>query len=75
MFWKLLTLAILLGFAWWRWRQFLRERRLRAQGEPLPEKKGMRPISILALGLLLMYGGYLLWVILVQTYGTLQNLG
>lgn len=70
MFWKILTLAVLIGFAWWRLRQFLRERRLRSMGEPVPEKKGIRPISILAGVMLAAYGGYLLWVIASQTFST-----
>ena len=73
MLWKILTLAILIWFAWWRLRQWLRERRLRDQGEPVPEQRGIRPISILAVGMLLGYGGYLVWVILMQTLETFRG--
>lgn len=73
MFWKILTLAVLIGFAWWRLRQWLRERRLRAQGEPVPERQGVRPITILAGAMLLGYGGYLAWVVVMQAFGTLQG--
>ncbi|AGA32857.1 hypothetical protein TVNIR_1182 [Thioalkalivibrio nitratireducens DSM 14787] len=70
MFWKIVTLAVLIAFAWWRLRQFLRERRLRNLGEPVPEKRGIRPISILAAAMLVAYGGYLLWVVASQTFST-----
>jgi hypothetical protein len=73
MLWKVLTLAVLIWFAWWRLRQWLRERRLREQGEPVPERRGIRPISILAGGMLLGYGGYLVWVILMQTLETFRG--
>jgi hypothetical protein len=73
MLWKILTLAVIVWFAWWRLRQWLRERRLRDQGEPVPEQWGIRPISILAGVMLLSYGGYLVWVILVQTLETFRG--
>lgn len=67
MFWKLLTLAVILGFAWWRFRQFLRIRRLRARGEPLPAESGkVRPITVLAALMLSGYGGYLIYVVVSQ---------
>ena len=70
MLWKLFTLALIIGFAWWRLRQFLRLRRLRAQGEPVPEPQGVRPITILAGVMLAVYGGYLLFVLLSQALET-----
>ncbi|AHE98676.1 hypothetical protein [Thioalkalivibrio paradoxus] len=70
MFWKIVTLAVLIAFAWWRLRQFLRERRLRNLGEPVPEPRGIRPISILAAAMLVAYGGYLLWVVASQAFST-----
>ena len=73
MLWKILTLAVLIWFAGWRLRQWLRERRLRDQGEPVPERRGIRPISILAGGMLLGYGGYLAWIILMQTLETFRG--
>jgi hypothetical protein len=73
MLWKILTLAVLIWFAWWRLRQWLRLRRLRDRGEPVPEQRGIRPISILAGGMLLGYGGYLAWVILMQTLETFRG--
>jgi len=73
MFWKLLTLAVLIGFAWWRFQQFLHLRRLRAQGLPVPKRQGWRPISLLALGLIVAYGGYLLFFFVSQAYQTLQG--
>ena len=70
MLWKILTLAVLIWFAWWRLRQWLRERRLRALGEPVPEPRQVRPISILAGVMLLGYGGYLAWVLIMQALTT-----
>jgi len=70
MLWKILTLAVLIWFAWWRLRQWLRERRLRAAGEPVPEPRRVRPISILAGVMLLGYGGYLVWVLIMQALMT-----
>lgn len=66
MLWKLFTLALILGFAWWRIRQFLRQRRLGEQGEPAPPPQRLRPISLLAGVMLLVYGGYLLYVVVRQ---------
>jgi hypothetical protein len=64
MLWKLLTLAVIVGFAWWRLRQFLRLRKLRERGEPIPSQpQGLRPISLLAGLMLLFYGGYLIFVL------------
>lgn len=74
MFWKLLTLAIILAFAWWRIWQFLHARRLRAQGLPEPKSSiRFRPITLLALGLLAVYGGYLLFFVLKQIWLTLAS--
>lgn len=70
MFWKMVTLALLIGFAWWRFRQWLRIRRLHAAGEPIPETRGVRPITILAAVLLVGYGGYLAWVLILQALAT-----
>jgi hypothetical protein len=66
MLWKLFTLALILGFAWWRVRRFLRLRQLRARGEPVPPPQRLRPISLLAGLMLLLYGGYLLYVVAGQ---------
>lgn len=73
MLWKILTLAVLIWFAWWRLRQWIRLRRLRAAGEPVPEQQGIRPITILAGAMLLGYGGYLAWVLLMQALATFQG--
>ena len=58
---KFLTLLILILFAWWRLKRWLQHRRLQAQGLPMPEQKGVRPITLLSLVLLGVYGGFLLW--------------
>jgi hypothetical protein len=70
MLWKILTLALLIWFAWWRLRQWLRIRRLRAAGESVPEPGRVRPVSILAGAMLLGYGGYLAWVLIMQAVTT-----
>jgi hypothetical protein len=66
MLWKLFTLALILGFAWWRVWRFLRLRQLRERGEPAPPPQRLRPISLLAGLMLLLYGGYLLYVVAGQ---------
>lgn len=74
MFWKLLTLAVILGFAGWRLRQFLRIYRLRARGEPVSAEKGrVRPITVLATLLLVGYGGYLIYVVVRQAVASLGD--
>lgn len=71
MFWKLLTLVIIILFMVWRVRRFLQLQRRLARGEePVDlEPKRIRPISLLAGGLLAGYGGYLLWVLLRPVLG------
>ena len=66
MLWKLFTLALIVGFAWWRLRRFLRQRQLRERGEPAPPPQRLRPISLLAGLMLLLYGGYLVYVVAGQ---------
>ncbi len=73
MLWKLLTLAVLVWFTWWRLQQFLRARRLRAEGKPVPESRGIRPITLLAVAMLAGYGGYLVFVLARQAFFTFQG--
>ncbi|MCG5524152.1 hypothetical protein LRB11_04290 [Ectothiorhodospira haloalkaliphila] len=58
---KFFTLLILLAFAWWRFKRWWRVRQLKAQGQPVPEETGIRPITLLSIVLLGVYGGFLLW--------------
>ena len=62
---KFLTLILIGVFAWWRLSRWWQVRRLRAQGLPVPEEKGLRAISVLALVLLAVYGGFLVWHLFV----------
>jgi hypothetical protein len=39
----------------------------------VPEQQGIRPITILAGVMLLGYGGYLAWVLLMQALATFQG--
>ena len=67
MLWKILTFLIIVAFTWWRVRRLLQLRREREAGpiNPTPRKR-IRPVSVLAAGLIAVYGGYLLWVIIRQ---------
>lgn len=67
MFWKILTFLIIVAFTWWRVRRLLQLRRERETGQINPTlRKRIRPVSMLAAGLIVVYGGYLLWVIVRQ---------
>lgn len=63
---KALTLVILLGFAGWAAVRFGKNLILRAQGRPRPQPQGLRPITLVALLLLLLYGGYVAWYLITS---------
>ncbi len=58
---KFLTALMLAGFLYYLVRHRLRRRRLEQAGVPVPQRDGMRPITILALLMLGMYLGYLVF--------------
>jgi len=59
---KYLTLLILIIFFYWLIKQKLRNRKLAQQGIVV-EQKGLRPITLLSIVMLVMYGGYLIYFV------------
>lgn len=63
---KLFSALLVAGFLYWVVRHRLRQRRLRREGvEPVPAGVGpLRPVTVLALLMLGIYGGYMLFWLL-----------
>jgi len=59
---KYLTLLILIVFFYWLIKQKLRNRKLAQQGIVV-EQKGLRPITLMSIVMVVMYGGYLIYFI------------
>ncbi|VAW44888.1 hypothetical protein MNBD_GAMMA04-1236 [hydrothermal vent metagenome] len=59
---KYLTLLILIVFFYWLIKQKLRNRKLAQQGIVV-EQKGLRPITLMSIVMVLMYGGYLIYFV------------
>jgi len=57
---KYITLAGIVYFFYWLIKQKIRNRKLAEQGIVI-EQKGMRPVTLLSIVLLVMYGGYMLY--------------
>lgn len=57
---NLLTLAGLLFFAWWMFKRFLRNRKLKQQGYEV-KQEGIRPITLLSIVMIVMYGAYMIY--------------
>jgi len=62
---KYLTLAGIVYFFYWLIKHKLRVRKLERQGIVV-EKKGLRPITLLSIVMVVMYGGYMLYYLLNQ---------
>jgi hypothetical protein len=58
--WKVITLLVLVYFAWWSLRRNLHRKSRQWQGEHVPEEKGIRPVTWVSAALAVFYGGYLL---------------
>lgn len=63
---KYITLAAIIYFFYWLFKQKLRNRKLAEQGIVV-EQKGMRPVTLLSIVLLVMYGGYMLYFFIFET--------
>ncbi|MEA3405959.1 MAG: hypothetical protein U9R28_09505 [Pseudomonadota bacterium] len=63
---KYITLAGIVYFFYWLIKQKIRNRKLEAQGIVV-EQKGMRPVTLLSIVLLVMYGGYMLYFFIFET--------
>ncbi|MDG6777826.1 hypothetical protein QCB44_03795 [Thiomicrorhabdus sp. zzn3] len=57
---KYLTLAAIIYFFFWLIKHKIRTRKLAQQGIVV-EQKGLRPITLLSIVMLVMYGGYMLY--------------
>lgn len=66
---KFLTAMLILLFLWWRASRWMDVRRRRARGEDVSYQvtvKGVRPITVLSIVFLILYGGYAIWFALTQ---------
>ena len=64
---KYLTLAGIIYFFYWLIKSKLRSRKLAQQGIVI-EQKGLRPITLLSIVMVVMYGGYMIYHLLTQTH-------
>lgn len=58
---KLLALIVLLALGGWIVKYQIQMRLRRARGEPMPEQRGPRPITVIGVALVAIYGAFLLW--------------
>ncbi|AKJ94398.1 MULTISPECIES: hypothetical protein [Thioalkalivibrio] len=68
---KFLTVILILLFVWWRVSRWMDVRRRRARGEDVSyqvDVKGFRPITVLSVIFLLLYGGYVIWFALNEWF-------
>jgi len=57
---KYITLLAVIYFFYWLIKQKMRNRKLEAQGIVI-EQKGMRPITLMMIVMIVMYGGYMIY--------------
>lgn len=72
---KFLTAILILLFIWWRVSRWLEVRRRRARGEDISYEvrvQGMRPITVLSIVFLVIYGGYVVWIALTEWTGLIR---
>lgn len=62
---KYLTLIAVIYFFFWLFKHKIRQRKLEAQGIVV-EQKGLRPITIMSIVMVVMYGGYLLYYVIFE---------
>ncbi len=60
---KYLSLLAVIYFFYWLIKQKLRNRKLAQQGIVV-EQKGLRPITLMSIVMVVMYGGYLIYFLL-----------
>ena len=66
---KFLTVILILLFIWWRVSRWMDVRRRRARGEDVSyqvDVKGFRPITVLSIVFLILYGGYVIWFAITE---------
>lgn len=57
---NLITLVAFLAFAWWMFKRWLRNRKLRQQGYEI-KQEGIRPITLFSIVMVAMYGAYMIY--------------
>lgn len=70
---KYLTLAGIVIFAIWMFKRQWRLKKMQWRGESVPVQKGLRPITLLSLVMLALYGGYMLWYFIDQIFMTAKT--
>ncbi|GAB6070498.1 hypothetical protein JCM30760_15950 [Thiomicrorhabdus hydrogeniphila] len=60
---KYLTLMAVIYFFYWLIKQKIRNRKLEQQGIVV-EQKGLRPITLMSIVMVVMYGGYMLYFLI-----------
>lgn len=60
---KYLTLIAVVYFFYWLIKQKIRNRKLEQQGIVV-EQKGLRPITLMSIVMVVMYGGYMLYFLI-----------
>ncbi|WP_321323724.1 hypothetical protein [Thiomicrorhabdus sp.] len=60
---KYLTLMAIIYFFYWLIKQKIRNRKLEQQGIVV-EQKGLRPITLMSIVMVVMYGGYMLYFLI-----------
>ena len=63
---KYLTLLAVIYFFYWLIKQKLRNRKLAQQGIVV-EQKGLRPITLMSIVMVVMYGGYMIYFLIFKT--------
>ncbi len=63
---KYIVLAGIVYFFWWMLKRHIRHKKMQWKGEVVPEQKGLRPITLLSLVMVVLYGGYMLWYMVTQ---------
>ena len=65
---KYLVIPALLLLAFWLIKGKITQRIRRARGEEIEPEPGIKPITIISGTIVVVYGGWLLWYLLVQGY-------
>ncbi len=63
---KYLTLLVVIYFFYWLIKQKIRNRKLEAQGIKV-EQKGIRPITLMMITMVVMYGGYMIYFLFFRS--------
>lgn len=67
---KYLTLLLVVVFLIWLLKRQWRLKKMQWRGEKVPEQKGLRPITLLSIVMVVMYGGFMLWYFINETFLT-----